>query len=101
MTTQFYSWMQESSRKLFDTEALLTRYPRLESHELSRLIETLPALSSIDRAVLTADDQFSEKLSHFYRDHHRMIEAPMLSLLMFALLPLLAASVRLWWMTAG
>lgn len=101
MTAQLYSWMQESSKKLFDTEKLLSRYPRLETHELSRLIETLPALSLVDRAVLTTDDQFTEKLAHFYRDHHRAIEAPMASLLMFALLPLLAASIILWWMTAG
>lgn len=97
MSAHLYSLFRKGSQELFDTERLLARYPRLDEQELSRLLEIFPALSLIDRAVISADTQLSEKLADFHRDHRRELEAPNSFLLLLLLLLIVAASSVVGW----
>jgi len=56
------------------------------------------ALPLIDKAVITADEQLSERLAALYRDHRRELEAPIAFLFVSLILPIIAASATLWWL---
>ena len=98
MAAQYYSRLRGAAQKTLDVEMLLARYPRLDAQELAHLIETFPALPLIDKAVITADEQLSERLAAFYRDHRRDLEAPIAFLFVSLILPIIAASAALWWL---
>ena len=98
MAARYYSRLRGSSQSTLDVEMLLARYPRLDAQELAHLIESFPALPLIDKAVITADEQLSEKLAVFYRDHRRELEAPIAFLFVSLILPIIAASAALWWL---
>jgi len=98
MATQSYVRLREGSQRTLEVEMLLARYPRLDAQELARLIEAFPALPLIDKAVITADEQLSERLAALYRDHRRELEAPIAFLFVSLILPIIAASATLWWL---
>lgn len=101
MAGQLYSLLRNSSQTLFDTEQLLARYPRLDERELAHLIKIFPALSLIDRALITADAQLSDKLASFYRDHGCELEGPSTFLFLFLTLLIVAASFVVGWVFSG
>jgi hypothetical protein len=97
MTIKSHSRTRASSQRTQEVERLLARYPKLDAPELARLIRLFPGLPLIDRAVITADAQLSERLAAFYRDHRRELEAPIAALFLFLVLPVSVASAALWW----
>lgn len=97
MTLKFHSRARAPSQRTQEVERLLVRYPKLDEQELARLICLIPSLPLIDRAVITADAQLSERLAAFYRDHGRELEAPIAALFLFFVLPVSVASAVLWW----
>lgn len=97
MAVQTYSRLRGASPKTHQAERLLARYPRIDAQELAWLIDTFPVLPLIDKAVMTADEQLSDKLAAFYRDHGGKLNAPIAALFLSLLLPIVAASAALWW----
>jgi len=61
---------------LREVEALLARYPDLHPDERARLLPMFRSLSLLDKAVIMADAQMSERLDDFYRDHCHELSAP-------------------------
>jgi len=59
-----------------EVEALLARYPDLDGDERARLLSMFRSLSLLDKAVMMADAQLSEKLDDFYRDHRHDLSTP-------------------------
>lgn len=78
-------------------ETLLSRYPDLREQELAELIELFPFLPMLDLSLMTADDQLSEKLAAFQRDHGKQLKAPVSSLILFLAFPALVVIGSLWW----
>lgn len=78
-------------------ETLLSRYPDLREQELAELIELFPFLPMLDLSLMTADDQLSEKLAEFQRDHGKQLKAPVSSLILFLAFPALVVIGSLWW----
>lgn len=78
-------------------ENLLNRYPDLDKRELDELIALLPALSLVDKALMTADDRLSEKLAELHHAHGRRMRAPVYELVGFLAFPVLAAVFALAW----
>lgn len=97
MATQTYSRLRRASQRTQKAERLLACYPRLEEQELAWLIDIVPTLPLIDRAVMTADERLSTKLAAFYRDHGDKLQVPIAALSLFLLFPVTAASAVLWW----
>lgn len=61
---------------LREVEALLVRYPNLDADERARLLPMFRSLSLLDKAVIMADEQMSERLDDFYRDHRDELSVP-------------------------
>jgi hypothetical protein len=83
-------------------EALLSRYPNLSEQELATLINIFPHLRILDVGLMTADDQLSENLAAFRRDHGNKLKTPASSLIALAFLavPAIVALGALWWFLA-
>lgn len=96
MAAQYYSRLRGAAQKTLDVEMLLARYPRLDEQGLAHLIETFPSLPLIDKAVIIADEQLSERVAALYRDHRRELEAP----IVFLFVSIIATSAALWWLLA-
>lgn len=81
-------------------ESLLDRYPDLNRQQLAELINLFPALSLIDRSLMTADHSLAEKLAAFHRDHAGRLKPPTIELIGFLAFPVIASIIALWWVLA-
>ena len=59
-----------------EVEAMLTRYPDLDSDERARLLPMFRSLPPLDEAVIMADADLSERLDDFYRDERHELSGP-------------------------
>ena len=105
MASQAYSQATSRSRPpselTLQVEALLSRYPDLGDDELETLVDIFPYLRIVDLGMMTADDELSERLEAFHREHGHRLRAPTSSLLAFLAFPALVAVGLLWWLMSS
>ncbi len=94
---QYYSRSRQPSATALRVETLLSRYPDLREQELAELIDLFPFLPMLDLGLMTADDQLSEKLAEFQRDHGKKLKAPISGLMLFLAFPAMVVIGTLWW----
>jgi nitric oxide reductase activation protein len=102
MASQLAPRTHPLSRAATEAEALLRRYPTLESRELDRLVAIFPDLAILDIGLMSMDADLSKKLDRFRQDHADRLEPSAAKSIMFVLtylaLPVMMTIGFLWWM---
>ena len=64
-----YARSRPPSELTLKVKGLLSRYPNLSEDELATVIELYPHVPLVDVALLTFDDELSDKFHDFHREH--------------------------------
>jgi hypothetical protein len=97
MISQSYPRSLPPSKARATAQALLSRYPELNEHELDKLIEVYGRLKILDIGLLTSDERISAQLEAFNRDHGQRFKMPRSTLIGFLSWPFfLAIGVLAW-----
>ena len=78
-------------------KGLLSRYPNLSEDELATLIELYPSVPLVDIALLTFDDDLSDRFDAFHREHVAKMPPTLASVAAFLWFPALLIIGLLWW----
>lgn len=98
MTTHALSRSREPSVIAARAEQLLSRYPNMGEIELAELINLMSRLPMLDLALMTADDQISNQLDAFHRDHGNKLAPWLISMATVVIVPTALFIGMAWWL---
>lgn len=97
MAAQYFPRSREPSAIAQRAETLVARYPNLSEVELAELINLMPRLPMLDFGLMTADDQLSDRMEAFHRDHGDKLGPSLASAVTFLAVPAIIALGLTWW----
>ena len=98
MTTQALSRSREPSVIAARAELLLSNYPNLSEVEIAELINLMSRLPILDLGLMTADDQISDQLDAFHRDHGSKLAPWLISMATVLIVPSVLFIGMAWWL---
>ena len=96
MSTSF-NRLRPVSNSFMELEALLARYPGVNTQEIAEIGGLVAHLSLIEEAILSSSKDHAEKLHNFRREHGDSYRVPTKELVAVLSFPILIAVARLWW----